>query len=229
MTEIDERDPRSSLANLCSPFGNVLEVHVGPEPATRFVVHEELVKSTSSFFQKALTNGWKEAQERCVKLPLQEPQHFHVYVHWLYSRMVATPEDNTLADLYRAKMFILGDILQDDQFKDAVLDALAFYNDGLRALVVDIALQCDRSGEKWAQWVEGHSKLDDLPAEFIHAIAQALYGGGENTEVLLLALRGKFPEMCVTKDLCRYHHHDVADECPWKKSRFRADGSAMEE
>ncbi|KAF2024703.1 hypothetical protein EK21DRAFT_117548 [Setomelanomma holmii] len=41
-----------------------------------FDVHESLITTRSPFFKKAMTGNWKEAQERVVKLPDDEPVIF---------------------------------------------------------------------------------------------------------------------------------------------------------
>jgi hypothetical protein len=49
-----------------------------------FTVHQDLISTRSEFFAKALRGDWKEAQERTVVLPDDEPEVFRLYLQFLY-------------------------------------------------------------------------------------------------------------------------------------------------
>lgn len=93
-----------------------------------FSVHENLIRASSIFFDKALSGNWKESHERVIKLPEDEPEVFAIYVHWLYFRTFAVfrgkPDALESVDHLRlAKAFVLGDKLLDQEVQDAVMDA----------------------------------------------------------------------------------------------------------
>jgi hypothetical protein len=48
------------------------------------VVHEHLLTHYSGFFRAALTGGFKEAEDKTVKLKEDQPLTFELFVHWLY-------------------------------------------------------------------------------------------------------------------------------------------------
>lgn len=77
-----------------------------------------------------MRNNWAEAEERIIRLPEDDPDSFDVYRHWIYSRAICSQGETT--DLMEtnkewyllADSYILGEKLQDADFKDAVLDAM---------------------------------------------------------------------------------------------------------
>lgn len=64
--------------------GRSIEVLVGPSPPTIFSVHENLIRSSSAFFDAATRGVWKESAARQVLLPEDDPEIFELYLHWLY-------------------------------------------------------------------------------------------------------------------------------------------------
>ncbi|KAE9974747.1 hypothetical protein Vi05172_g6607 [Venturia inaequalis] len=107
-----------------------------------FSVYEDLFRAQSPFFEAALGRDFIEAKDRVVKLPEHTPEAFDVYLRWTYSYRIFIPgmigctdsgndmktvnctetERNVFSIICRA--YILGDVLQDSQFKDALMDAL---------------------------------------------------------------------------------------------------------
>jgi hypothetical protein len=98
-----------------------------------FLVHETLFRSQSPFFEAALGKEWKEAEERVVKLPEHAPKAFEVYLRWVYSHRIrlSLPTNTnqetieTFGVLCRA--YVLGDVLRDYDFKDAIVDAITHF------------------------------------------------------------------------------------------------------
>lgn len=154
-------------------------MRVGSDDTSQdFVVHEWILRSHSPFFDAALRNHWKEAEERLVKLPSDDPEAFRFYVGWMYFHNISTDsgsESKSLLKLVHA--YVLGDILQDGDFRDAMIDSIKsqadakgihlrtymkeIYNntkedDPLRALAVDILVF--NGSEKWL--VNGQQKKD---------------------------------------------------------------------
>lgn len=79
---------------------------------------------------------WREAQKREIRFEEQTPDAFEVYLRWVYSHRIVVSrvaEESIAKSRYCSilcRAYILGDILLDSDFKDAVLDALATYCDG---------------------------------------------------------------------------------------------------
>jgi hypothetical protein len=115
--------------------GDIITVLVGPKAtAARFFVHSDLVSQHSDFFQACLKKGWKEAEERIVRLPdlpgnsatAFEDFHSFLYTGKVYSAIegeVNRPNaDGEWGRLVGA--WILGEVLLSGSFKDAVSDAI---------------------------------------------------------------------------------------------------------
>lgn len=52
----------------------------------RLTVHTDVItRSSSPFLKAALSNGWKEAQEKDIVLHEFEPSALEGYVHWMYT------------------------------------------------------------------------------------------------------------------------------------------------
>jgi hypothetical protein len=109
----------------------VLAVRVGPEGQhTDFTVHEQLICASSEFFKAAMGREWRESEERLVRLLSCQAKAFQIYVQWLYSgRLYASqcggPELKIEAEKCNFMQgYLLGDYLQDINYKDTLLDAL---------------------------------------------------------------------------------------------------------
>ncbi|KAK5715975.1 hypothetical protein LTR15_009800 [Elasticomyces elasticus] len=72
-----------AIVTTCPDLGtNTIVFSVGGSeglPFQRFVVHENAVRPVAEFVKLALTGEWKEATERTIPLPEDEPAVFHVY------------------------------------------------------------------------------------------------------------------------------------------------------
>jgi hypothetical protein len=67
----------------------VLTVVVGEGDGKReFVVHEELICESSDFFRGAMSGEWKEAGDRVVSLPDDDPDVFALYLQAIYVRVL---------------------------------------------------------------------------------------------------------------------------------------------
>ncbi|KAH4300166.1 hypothetical protein HBH64_098990 [Parastagonospora nodorum] len=125
--------PRFSDRNLLQMGTKIIAVRVGAEPKhTDFSVHESLIRLSSPFFEAALSREWKESQERIVKLPEGNAHAFRIYVHWLYTSQLCSKlqfnhvslNDGQWEWANLVKGYLLGDYLQDIDFKDSVMDAM---------------------------------------------------------------------------------------------------------
>lgn len=50
-----------------------------------FYVHEDVLCSSSDFFNAALSKGWKERRSGRIDLPDNDPEAFTIYARWLYT------------------------------------------------------------------------------------------------------------------------------------------------
>lgn len=114
----------------------MVEIHVGVENPVSYYAHEEVLCDSSAFFKGALSHSWKEAEQRCVHLPEEEPKIFDIYMHWLCRGALPVPLhemspedydidplDDQLHLLY-AKAYVLGDRMQAGDFMDVVIDKI---------------------------------------------------------------------------------------------------------
>ena len=102
---------------------------VGKEDPTEFVIHESVVTPHSAFVRMALSNDWKEAKERTIPLPEDEPDTFQLYQEWVYtglvfSENVANTEKDSKEYERLVSAYILSDRLLDSTFKDVVVDCI---------------------------------------------------------------------------------------------------------
>lgn len=78
---------------------------------------------------------WKESEGRLVRFPYHDPEAFELYLRWVYSHRIIlqsadqSNEDKAAACSLLARTYVLGDVVQDTDAKDALLDALVDYQD----------------------------------------------------------------------------------------------------
>jgi hypothetical protein len=108
-----------------------------------FQVYEDSFRAQSPFFEAALGRDFIEAHDRIVKLPEHTPAAFEIYLRWVYSRRIVIPfkakkiepeDDRDRKKMVRmndtatfnlmCRAYILGDVLQDVDYKDALIDAI---------------------------------------------------------------------------------------------------------
>ena len=102
-------------------------------------MHKDLLIKHSEFFRAALSEPWKEAEERAVTLPCDEPEIFSIFCRFLYTgqifsikdgdyKMTPVPEaPNRHRDAEWGRLpdaWILGEKLLSTSFKDATVDAI---------------------------------------------------------------------------------------------------------
>lgn len=102
-------------------FNDPVRVQVGASNASKiYTVDAQILTSRSLFFRKALSSGFKEAEERIFKLPEDDPELFGTYVHLLHTNELSVIPDPPPAD-YRgreektalAELYVLAEKLQD--------------------------------------------------------------------------------------------------------------------
>ncbi|KAM0244828.1 hypothetical protein ACHAQJ_010712 [Trichoderma viride] len=201
--------------------GRALTVTVGSTTPVTFSVHEHLICRNSDYFKTAMKAYWKSSTSGSVTLKEEDPEVFEVYLHWLYCETLPVQNDSpgqegNIEYEQLAKAYALGEMLQDVNFKDAVLDAIMIKSrskasDGrcwypigpairyiyegtpessaARRLLVDMYTYQGR-GEWLTEWVN----KDDLPKEFLLDLAIA-------------ALNKRPQPLAHKKGSCEYHEH----------------------
>ncbi|KAH3910772.1 hypothetical protein HBI56_188370 [Parastagonospora nodorum] len=124
-TTKDVRVPRSSAASYVTT--PIIRVIVGEAELPReFFVHKRLICARSEFFKNAMKEPWKEAEEHKVTLSEAEPDIFALYLELLYTDLLYTKEPIGPSDEYDqlCKVYVLAEMLMDDQTKDFLLAAV---------------------------------------------------------------------------------------------------------
>lgn len=136
------------------------------EDRQSFRVNEQMIRSSSSFFDKALAGEWKEALNRTVEMPSDDPDVFAVYMHWLYCgtipilyhkerHSIKGDEFFSSAEHYAlVKAYILGDKILDPRFQNAIIDAIAEKVNKVNtiALVHMLSDMCTKTPEIWIRY-----------------------------------------------------------------------------
>ena len=76
-----------------------------------FTVHKDVVCDQSNFFRAACNGKWKEAAEKCVRLPEADPHIFGVYVGWLYTGKLDFSAENGKASILTYNRALAGDYM----------------------------------------------------------------------------------------------------------------------
>lgn len=204
-----------------------MDVIVGAEEVC-FTVSENLLCASSEFFQKAMSKNWNGSTTRQVRLKFIEPDTFHIYVNWLYCKTLPVRIDSPGAlgnaeYLELAKAYALGDLVLNERFKNAVINAFTekqssvatdgrywgpvgpvirhiYENSGAnskaRTLLVDMYTMCGMG-----DWIEKWAVPEDLPWEFLRDLAVALLN------------RREFDGVKEPINPCRYHEHEESEVC----------------
>jgi hypothetical protein len=212
-----------------------IHILVGKGEQSLFV-HRNLIAASSAFFRKMLDGGSKE-KDCVVRLPTQDFETVSTYVQWLYVGKIFSskcgdiyPDNKGTQEWGRLlKLAILGDTIQDRQFRNGVIDALidvvverGKYPASLvarafeklppqslfRRLLIDFWIWMpSRSEEAWTTWFRNEAPPPDVvdgPTKFWLEVAKgssklALNGVKEDAKLPWIANR------------CQYHEH-VEDE-----------------
>lgn len=194
--------------------------YLGDEPDTEdsiFVVHESTIRQRSRFFDNALKRGWKEAEHKVVRLPEAESDAFELYVNWLYSSQLYTKgqsDEDEYGQLVEA--YVLGDWLQDPDYKDAVIDAL------IDKIKDDPILPTGLAGTIWAHTAPGSSLRELVTDVYLsddEDWEEKMKGIGLEALQEIIAARMNSPLLLPPKmpylvESCTYHEHKKAGkEC----------------
>ena len=109
----------------------VITIHVGDEEDMQpFTVHEALICTRSNFFRNVISGNSKEAQEKTVHLPEDDPTIFALYEQLLYSgRLPSESETGAVDDIVKeyatlCSFYVLSSKLQDVDAKRVAIDEL---------------------------------------------------------------------------------------------------------
>lgn len=197
-----------------------------------FVVHKSLLTCSSKYFLAALNGKWEESKG-LVKLPGVSFGDFGIYVNYLYFRKLftgsnssATPRRDREWSLLR-NLYILGDHLQAEGFKNAVIDAMiekhgeySIYpahlatrtyentlpSSPLRRLLVDFHVWVGKGFSKSARDLPD---ITSSPREFLMDVVLALTDAGPKLEDPKVVKPWK-------ADGCAYHEHKYTPPCAKK-------------
>lgn len=206
---------------MCSDWTRTITIRVGPgasgtEETRDFVVHEHILRAHSSLFEAALGRDWKESNERLIKLPAAIPHAFDIYVHWVYLHQLELTVENGVTgieDLIDA--YVLGDVLQDGDFRDRVIDGImtrqrgkvddirawvkhVYENtkekDPLRTFAIDSVVYCRKES-----WKVSEQQNKDVPEEALWDIIATIHKANGNVTYTSAPFK---------KNLCHYHVHE---------------------
>lgn len=204
-----------------------------------FRVPKNIVCAESDFFKAACTGKWREASEKLVRLPEADPHIFGVYVGWLYTGRLDLSEcvnDNPLpkykeampnddfakATLRIVDSYVLGDMLRDSRFANALVDEFARLVEGSNLLpsheniISAIWLKLPQGSTIGRLLVDYFAvdydpdlfadDIDRYPADMIKEIAKA---GVRDSRT---PWKERLPE---NRGKCFYHeHNDESKKCP---------------
>lgn len=207
---------------------------MGLEPPIPFCVHEKLICASSDFFRNAMARDWKESKQRSIHLEDEDADTFELYLHWLYrgTLPVRINEPGLVGNseyLQMSKAYVLGDKLQDGDFKDVIIDAIidkckSIASDGRKWFPVGPVLRCiydntptssearrllvdiyvhNGSGDWLSDWV----KQDDIPKDFLLDITMAFLNKKEKNE------EGPTHK----SSTCAYHQHGLGETLCYKE------------
>lgn len=111
-----------------------IKVYAGKDsagPSNDFMIHEDLVRTSSPFFEKAMSGDWVESNTRTISLYSMAHAAFGLFFNWLYTRVIwsAGDECDTAPGTEGVKeikllltAYLLGEMIQCTDFKDTIID-----------------------------------------------------------------------------------------------------------
>lgn len=204
----------------------------------KFFVHEWYLRASAEFFDKALSAPWKESETRIVTLPKAVPRAFEIYTKWLYCGKIYIIEpdnQNSGEEMQKTndkeyskldKSYELANFLQDNDFKDALLDAhiekmitencyradiaktIYFYSSAAsphRRFVIDFAIFVWEESDLSAVATKNHSH--ELIVDLVAAMSSHL-----RHRVAEKSIAGFFKKL----NICQYHEHSKTNSPCYK-------------
>ncbi|PNP41617.1 hypothetical protein TGAMA5MH_06546 [Trichoderma gamsii] len=167
---------------------------------------------------------WTTSASGSVNLKEEDPEVFEIYLHWLYFEKFPVQNDSPGLEgnteyVQLAKAYVLGEMLQDVNFRDAVLDAILVKSrskasDGQNWFPVGPAIRYIYEGTPessaarrllvdlytyhgYADWLTQWANKDDLPKQFLLDLAIATLAKRPHPSAPLALKAGT----------CDYHEH----------------------
>lgn len=208
---------------------------VGAEE-TCFYVHEWIITASSEFFKSAVKKEWTRSENREIDLRDESPAEFKIYVHWLYSGNTVVEAWLKARDLEKdgpdfnplAKLYVLGERLNDATFQDHIINAILFLsrredergktwcptdavantiyagtpnNSPARRLMVDFF--ADYGDHDWI-----YDESEEINHEFLTDLSKTLLGRRWRV------MRGEEEEVAIDDaEPCKYHNHHEDQPC----------------
>jgi len=210
----------------------------------KFMVHSSYATKSSKYMQSALKDDWKEGQEKRVNPSDYEAETLEGYIDWLYTKDVTLVnaekecishepsrsrgrQDSDCSFLHclkLAKMYTLGDYLNDMRFCNAVIDAMVLMRDCYPGPdAVQWVWSKTMEGcpvrkhilERWAAilrhediagYIKKHSSK--LPKDFLIDLLTTV-GADHRSDILRVATARR-----ALKEKCKFNlHFDDSDKC----------------
>ena len=213
--------------------GDVVVFLVGTDTPKRFAIHEGVIAPRSEFVRLALRGEWKEAQERTIPLPEDDPDVFSVYQQWLYGNLICTRYNNTVSqtdDEYESlvKAYILGEKIMDQDFKDSIADAIVEkarcvhrFDTSLTSLVFDNTPPASPLRRLWLDIYFHFGSFEWLEVDLVGGAINAEFMA-EFSRYQMKSRTGCDPNGAARPDVvflsCTYHEHGTRP-CHRLKSR----------
>lgn len=114
----------TTLTKTPSSQGTV-NIKVGPDERN-FIVHRDLLRHHSPYFDGALGGSFKESEGNLIRLPENKPDVFELFVGWLYAQRLDQQIDATELMTCRnlARHYVFADMRGVLRLKDAVITVL---------------------------------------------------------------------------------------------------------
>ncbi|KAH0528035.1 hypothetical protein TsFJ059_002947 [Trichoderma semiorbis] len=223
--------------------GRALTVTVGSTDPVMYSVHEHLICRTSGYFKTAMKAHWETSTSGSIDLTEEDPEVFEIYLHWLYFGTLPVRNNSPGLEgnneyVQLAQAYVLGEFLQDVNFKDTVLDAILIKSrstasDGQTWFPLGPAIRCIYEGTRASSaarrllvdlynhnghgdWLKGWADKDDMPKQFLLDLAIAALTERSRPSESLAPVEGT----------CRYHEHQPDVNSCYKNSSASNRGNA---
>ncbi|KAI9699791.1 MAG: vesicle coat component [Candelina mexicana] len=208
---------------------NMLHVYVGPN-RKHWNLHRDLLCARSKYFKAALGGDFKEAQDKAISYPDEDPAVFGLFISWLYCGTLQVPMDKCTLTHY-FKLYVLADKFSIEALKNLTIDAIREHyrlsgcyagasrieyiysntasRDPMRKFLVD----------SLASW---YATEQESPDDEDDALLKA---GGDIASDMWKALIRQFsyPKDPTAEVSCMYHEHKDTEACG-RVSNFRICG-----
>jgi len=172
----------------------MVDIYVGPDNA-HYILHEKLLCYRSPFFAKIFYNGnKKESQTKDLGLPDEDEGPFNLFVGWLYSGILPTPQhESDMGPLL--EVYLMAEKWGIESLRDEVVETVRTYyhlsgsypglrrvqyiyaetdaDSPMRTLLVDSVARYLALGSEIPQhWSKALQKNGQLALDIIRAIQQ---------------------------------------------------------